>query len=114
MKSVNTKNHFKEKDKIHDLINYLMTLFFQKMFRILQRNFQACVEAAQRNLSPSDRVRHNEANGITPNVPDSRDLGYLVREMANTVQAYSFQMSQLSGPDLKSLNLKLLKARLKV
>jgi len=64
--------------------------------RILQRNFQACVEAAQRNLNPSDRVRHNEANGITPNVPDSRDLGYLVREMANTVQAYSFQMSQLS------------------
>ena len=88
-----------------------MTFFVQKIFRILQRNFQACVEAAQRNLSPSDRVRHNEANGITPNVPDSRDLGYLVREMANTVQAYSFQMSQLSGQDLKSLNFKLLRAR---
>ena len=55
------------------------------------------MEAAQSGLDPSNRIRHNEANGITPDVPDSRDLGYLVREMANTVQSYSFQMAKLSG-----------------
>jgi len=71
------------------------------MFRILQRNFQACVEASQRSLEPSERIRHNEADGATPETPDCRDLGYLVREMANSVQAYSFQMSKLSGRPVK-------------
>ena len=66
-------------------------------FRILQRNFQACVESTQRSQEPSDRIRHNEADGSTPDTPDCRDLGYFVREMANSIQAYSFQMSKLSG-----------------
>ena len=64
---------------------------------MLQRNFQACVEAAQRGQDPAERVRHNEANGVTPDVPDSRDLGYMVREMANAIQNYSFLMARLSG-----------------
>ena len=67
------------------------------LLRILQRNFETCVDAAQSGQDPASRIRHNETNGITPDVPDSRDLGYLVREMANTVQSYSFQMAKLSG-----------------
>ena len=65
--------------------------------RVLQRNFQGCIDAAQRGLEPAHRVRHNEANGVTPDIPDSRDLGYLVREMANSIQIFSYEMARLSG-----------------
>jgi len=79
-----------------DSQNRVLTFERFRNFRVLQRNFQACVEAAQRGQDPAERLRHNEANGVTPDVPDSRDLGYMVREMANAIQNYSFLMARLS------------------
>ena len=50
-------------------------------FRALQRNFHACVDAAQRSQEPNERNRFNEPDGSSPNTPDCRDLGYLIREI---------------------------------
>ena len=65
--------------------------------RILQRNFDTCVEAAKSNLEPADRTRHNEPDGATPKEPDCRDLGYVVRDMAKSIQSLSMEMARLSG-----------------
>ena len=46
---------------------------------------------------PADRARHNEPDGATPKEPDCRDLGYLVREMAKSIQSLSMEMARLSG-----------------
>lgn len=64
--------------------------------KILQRNFDTCVEAAKSNQEPSDRARHNEPDGATPKEPDCRDLGYLTRDMAKSIQSLSMEMARLS------------------
>ena len=46
---------------------------------------------------PADRARHNEPDGATPKEPDCRDLGYLVRDMAKSIQSLSMEMARLSG-----------------
>ena len=65
--------------------------------KILQRNFDTCVEAAKSNQEPAERARHNEPDGATPKEPDCRDLGYLIRDMAKTIQSLSMEMAKLSG-----------------
>ena len=67
--------------------------------KILQRNFDTCVEAAKSNQEPAERARHNEPDGATPKEPDCRDLGYLIRDMAKTIQSLSMEMAKLSGID---------------
>jgi len=64
--------------------------------RILQRNFEACVDAAQTSKDPAHRERFNEAETPTPSSPTSRDFGYLVRDMANSLRTWSFQLHRLS------------------
>jgi len=64
--------------------------------RALQRNFHACVDAAQRSQEPNERNRFNEPDGVSPSTPDCRDFGYLIREMANAIQSYSMVMARLS------------------
>ena len=97
----------------------------QNFFRALQRNFHACVDAAQRSQEPNERNRFNEPDGVSPTTPDCRDFGYLIRkfsnrkinstddflrkknvfflkiarEMANAIQSYSMVMARLSGND---------------
>ena len=46
---------------------------------------------------PADRARHNEPDGATPKEPDCRDLGYLVRDLAKSIQSLSMEMARLSG-----------------
>ena len=46
---------------------------------------------------PAERARHNEPDGATPKEPDCRDLGYLVRDMAKSIQSLSMEMARLSG-----------------
>merc|ERR1711911_99692 len=48
--------------------------------RILQRNFESCVDAAQTSKEPCERARYNEAATPTPNNPTARDFGYLERD----------------------------------
>ena len=45
--------------------------------RILQRNFEACVDAAQTSKDPAQRERYNESATQTPANPTARDFGYL-------------------------------------
>ena len=47
--------------------------------RVLQRNFNACVDAAQTNLDPSMRTRYNEPISETSEFPHVRDLGLFTR-----------------------------------
>ena len=54
---------------------------------------------------PADRARHNEPDGATPKEPDCRDLGYLVRDMAKSIQSLSMEMARLSGLSFKSFSL---------
>lgn len=48
--------------------------------RILQRNFESCVDAAQTSKEPCERARYNEAATPTPSNPTARDFGYLERD----------------------------------
>ena len=85
-------------------VGILLTLFFKNIFRppptqqstnedqsdavrsrlnncrILQRNFESCVDAAQTSKEPCERARYNEAATPTPNNPTARDFGYLERD----------------------------------
>ena len=62
----------------------------------MQRNFDECISASQTNLDPAERVRHNEPKIESPVDPGTRDLGYFVREMANTMRTWSFQLHHMS------------------
>ena len=42
-------------------------------------------------------MRYNEPEGATPKEPDCRDLGYIVRDMAKTIQVFSMELARLSG-----------------
>lgn len=64
--------------------------------RILQRNFEACVDAAQTSKDPAQRERYNESATPTPANPTARDFGYLVKDMANSLRTWSFQLHRLS------------------
>ena len=72
--------------------------------RTLQRNFQACCEAAKSSQEPADRMRHNEPHGVSPWEPDCRDLGYITRDMAQSIESFSMEMARLSGKCFKDLN----------
>ena len=52
--------------------------------RVLQRNFNACVDAAQTNLDPSMRTRYNEPISETSEFPHVRDLGLFTRNVFET------------------------------
>ena len=45
-------------------------------------------------------MRYNEPDGATPKEPDCRDLGYIVRDMAKTIQNFSMELARLSGINL--------------
>jgi len=64
--------------------------------RTLQRNFEACCEAAKCSQEPADRMRHNEPHGVSPWEPDCRDLGYLTRDMAKSIECFSMELARLS------------------
>ena len=49
------------------------------------------------NRDSIERMRFNEPDGAIPKIPDCRDLGYILRDMAKTIQEYSFQLARLSG-----------------
>jgi len=64
--------------------------------RVLQRNFNACVDAAQTNLDPSMRTRYNEPISETSEFPHVRDLGLFTRDMAYTMLTWSIQLHRLA------------------
>lgn len=64
--------------------------------RTLQRNFEACCEAAKCSQEPADRMRHNEPHGVSPWEPDCRDLGYITRDMAKSIECFSMELARLS------------------
>ena len=66
-------------------------------FQVYQKNFDACVQTAKMNRDSIERMRFNEPDGAIPKIPDCRDLGYILRDMAKTIQEYSFQLARLSG-----------------
>ena len=63
---------------------------------LLQKNFAACIEASQTNSDPGERQRPNSLDDIIPAEPGTRHLGYLVRDMANSLRTWSFQLQHLS------------------
>ena len=67
----------------------MVNLQIKKNTRTLNKN-NPCKE-------PAERARHNEPDGATPKEPDCRDLGYLVRDMAKSIQSLSMEMARLSG-----------------
>ena len=42
-------------------------------------------------------MRHNEPHGASPWEPDCRDLGYVTREMAKSIECFSQELARLSG-----------------
>ena len=56
------------------------------------------------NRDSIERMRFNEPDGAIPKIPDCRDLGYILRDMAKTIQEYSFQLARLSGKKMLALN----------
>ena len=42
-------------------------------------------------------MRHNEPHGVSPWEPDCRDLGYITRDMAKSIECFSMEMARLSG-----------------
>ena len=89
--------------------------------RTLQRNFDACCEvslnfpsifcffqAAKCSQEPADRMRHNEPHGASPWEPDCRDLGYVTREMAKSIEGFSQELARLSG-ESNSANIPLIR-----
>ena len=73
-------------------------------FQVYQKNFDACVQTAKMNRDSIERMRFNEPDGAIPKIPDCRDLGYILRDMAKTIQEYSFQLARLSGKKMLALN----------
>ena len=63
---------------------------------LLQQNFAACIDASQTNCDPSERQRPNLLEEQLPTEPGTRHLGYLVRDMANSLRTWSFQLHHLS------------------
>ena len=47
--------------------------------RLLQKNFEECVQQAQLDQEPASRVRHNSLQTPTPEVPKLTDLGKLTK-----------------------------------
>ena len=45
---------------------------------------------------PEQRERFNDPESPTPANPTARDFGYLVRDMANSLRTWSFQLHRLS------------------
>jgi|ERR1712227_371209 len=81
---------------------------------LLQKNFAACIEASQTNSDPGERQRPNALDDMIPAEPGTRHLGYLVRDMANSLRTWSFQLQHLSDqlirddplPDKQSIEYK--------
>lgn len=69
--------------------------------RVLQRNFNACVDAAQINLDPTERVRHNDPETDTSTTPHVRDLGRFTQEMSNSMLTWSMQLHRLADQLIK-------------
>lgn len=65
--------------------------------RIYQRNFDGCVRAAQRNMDPQLRGRHNEPAGEIVTEPKVTDLGELTEQMSNTMMLWSHQLEELGN-----------------
>ena len=69
--------------------------------RVLHRNFNACVDASQINLDPTQRVRHNEPSTPTVPEPSVRDLGRFTQEMSNSMLTWSMQLHRLADQLIK-------------
>ena len=69
--------------------------------RVLQRNFDSCVNAAQRGMDPNDRIRHNVPEVPTPELPMVRDLGQFTQDMSNTLLTWSMQLHRLADQLVK-------------
>ena len=63
--------------------------------RVLQRNFHECVSAAQLGKDPEARDRHNDVLVQTPDEPHLEDLGFLTKEMSETMLTWSMQLTRL-------------------
>jgi hypothetical protein len=71
-----------------------------KHVKILQRNFDECVRAAQRNSEPSQRQRWDDAESPTPREPTVTDLGEFTQQLSQTMLLWSHQLEEL-GEQLK-------------
>jgi len=71
-----------------------------KHVKILQRNFDECVRAAQRNSEPSQRQRWDDADSPTPREPTVTDLGEFTQQLSQTMLLWSHQLEEL-GEQLK-------------
>lgn len=71
-----------------------------KHVKILQRNFDECVRAAQRNAEPSQRQRWDDADSPTPFEPTVTDLGEFTQQLSQTMLLWSHQLEEL-GQQLK-------------
>jgi len=69
--------------------------------RVLHHNFNACVDASQINLDPTERVRHNEPPTPTADEPSVRDLGRFTQEMSNSMLTWSMQLHRLADQLIK-------------
>ena len=65
--------------------------------KIFHRNFKSCIDASVRNINPSDRIRHNNPETRTSNVPMVSEAGEHFLEMAKSVQEYALQLNKLSN-----------------
>jgi len=60
----------------------------------LQKNFAACVNAAQEGMDPDARQRHNNVSDIVEE-PHLSDLGHFAQDMSESLLTWSHQLKRL-------------------
>merc|ERR1712130_189052 len=62
--------------------------------QILQKNFAACVNAAQVGMDPDARQRHNNVSEVVQE-PHLSDLGHFAQDMSESLLTWSHQLERL-------------------
>jgi len=65
--------------------------------KIFHRNFKSCINASLGDMDPSGRIRHNDPETRTSNVPMVSEAGEHILEMAESVKQYALEISRLSN-----------------
>jgi len=90
-----TNNQAPSQDSLQQRANNTRAMNRLTNCRLLQKNFDECIRQAQLDLEPSSRVRHNTLETHTPEAPKLTDLGYLTRDMTNSLLVWSSQLERL-------------------
>merc|ERR1711953_67653 len=67
-----------------------------QMMLVFMRNFEACLEFAEKNLDPDDRPKFNDCLERVSNIPLVVELGDILIKLAPLVRRWAILMSKLS------------------